>query len=243
MSTFTTKLKDVLIANGGDYALIDGEMVVTKPSAIGLGHYPIFNESYRDTLNGLIFGTFMNREIAHETDDIFKVAVITHMNTHMPMFNKMFEADALAIDPLNTINIKTVSDSDSKQTGESSGSSTTDSNTKSASRAVNSETPQSMLSGNADYATGAVDSNSGTDVSATGIETGNTESVGTGHSESSTIGFQGQGGELIASYKAALGNTAAMVVASLEPYFFMVYNTPEQFSDRNTYDAYTRFTL
>lgn len=243
MSTFTTKLKDMLLASGGDYSLASGEMVVVKPELIGLGNYPIFNESYRDTLNGLIFGTYMNREIAHETEEIFLVSMITHMNLNMPMFNKMFEADALVIDPTNTINIKNISDSDSVQTGESTGTSTTEGNTKSASRAVNSETPQSQLSGNADYATGAVDSNSGTENAATGTETGSTESTGIGHSESSTVGFQGHGGELIARYKQSLTNTAMMVVASCEPLFFMLYNTPEPYTNKDAYHEYTRFTI
>ena len=233
MSIFTTYLKNILVEEGGSYAIVDGRMIVDKPEIIGLGHYPIFDEAHRETLNGLIFGTYMNREIGSETYEMWLVDIITHMNLNMPYFNKMYEAELLLDNPLSTVDLQTESSTETEQSGESIGTSTTETSADSKSRAVTSETPQSMLAGNADYASNAADSSSVTSNEATGRETGETSSTGTGTSETRTHGYQGHAVELVNRYRQTLVSVDQMVISSLEPFFMGILSAPNRiFSER-----------
>ena len=235
MGAITMKLKDVLTANGGSYDFVDGRMIVNGAESIGLGHYDIFDESYRDILNGLIFSEYMNREIAHETDSIFRVRVANHMNMNMPRFNKLYESVLMEIDPLSTIDMVNTNEHTSTQSATSTSENDTKSSSDSKSRAVTTDTPQSSLSGNADYATSGADSNSVTTNDATAEQSSNTDSTSEDVGESRQRGYTGHTAELLQRYRETLITVDTMVVSSLSPYFMMLVDTPFPYTNGSRY--------
>lgn len=235
MAAITMRLKDVLESCGGSYDFVDGRMIVTGAEHIGLGHYEIFNEAYRDVLNGMIFSEYMNREIAHETDAIFRVRVANHMNMNMARFNKMYESTLMEIDPLNTIDLVNTNEHVSTQSTTGSSDNATESLSDSQSRAVTTDTPQSQLSGNADYASSGADSKSLTANEASGTQSSNTDTTMEDSSESRQRGYTGHAAELLQRYRESLISVDAMVVASLSPYFMMVVDTPFPYTARESF--------
>lgn len=58
----------------------------------GLTSYPIFDESYRETLNNNILNYYLESEIGVETAELFKRLLNDRMNLIMPKYNKMYLA-------------------------------------------------------------------------------------------------------------------------------------------------------
>lgn len=69
---------------------------------LNLKNYPIFDESYRDTLNKKIIDHFFFREIGQETPDRFNFMLERKMNEIMPYYNKLYTTQLQDIDPLLT---------------------------------------------------------------------------------------------------------------------------------------------
>ncbi len=67
---------------------------------LSLYKYPIFDESYRDTLNKKIIRHFYFREIGFETPDKFNFYLENKMEEIMPIFNKMYKANEIEFNPL-----------------------------------------------------------------------------------------------------------------------------------------------
>ena len=88
MSSYTVELRQ-LIQNGYD---------------IGLKDYPIFDESYRETLNNKIITHYWMREIGAETAGLFKLYLNRTMNEIMPYYNQLYKSARLDFDPLNAYN-------------------------------------------------------------------------------------------------------------------------------------------
>ncbi len=65
-----------------------------------LNHYPIFSESYRDTLNRKIINHFWFREIGAETPDRFSFYLERKMDEIMPYYNQLYESAMLKFNPL-----------------------------------------------------------------------------------------------------------------------------------------------
>jgi hypothetical protein len=64
MGTFTIPLKQVIALTGGTVTLDpDTGISILVGGNIGLGYYPIFDETYRDDLTGKIVDHYWNREI------------------------------------------------------------------------------------------------------------------------------------------------------------------------------------
>lgn len=214
MSNYTTELRRI-----GE-ALIDD----------ALSNYPIFSEEYRKTLNSKIKAHFWFNEIGHETIDIFLFQLKVKMNEIMPYYNQMYEAELVKRDPFLTLRMtsKNSSTGTTSATTESSEHGSSTSSTDAKSRAVQSETPQVMLSGNGDYATGAADSTSLTGVKSSSDGTGSQRSTsssdgsGTGTQE----GFSGSMASLIQAHRDAIVNIDMMVIAQLEPLFMLVWTPP-----------------
>ena len=214
MSNYTTELRRI------SERLIDD----------ALSHYPIFSEEYRNTLNSKIKTHFWFNEIGHETIDIFLFQLKVKMNEIMPYYNQMYEAELVKRDPFLTLRMtsKNTSTGTTSATTESSEHGSSTSSTDAKSRAVQSETPQVMLSGNGDYATGAADSTSLTGVKSSSDGTGSQRSTsssdgsGTGTQE----GFSGSMASLIQAHRDAIVNVDMMVIAQLEPLFMLVWTPP-----------------
>ena len=88
MSSYTVELRQ-LIQNGYD---------------IGLKDYPIFDESYRETLNNKIITHYWMREIGAETAGLFKLYLNRTMGEIMPYYNQLYKSTQLDFDPLNAYN-------------------------------------------------------------------------------------------------------------------------------------------
>lgn len=195
-----------------------------------LSQYAIFSEEYRKPLNTKIKQHFWYNEIAHETVDVFLFQLRVKMNEIMPYYNQMYEAELIKRDPFLTMRVKSTNKStgSAKSTSSSMEHGTSSSSTDAKSRAVQSDTPQVMLSGNGDYATGAADSTSLTGVKSesdgTGSQTSTSSSDGSG--ESSQEGFSGSMASLIQAHRDAIINVDMMVIAQLEPLFMYVWTPP-----------------
>lgn len=78
------------------------------PGTIGLATYPIFDPDYRDVLNEKIIRRYYTQEIGHESIAMFRYAMNREMHEIMPYFNKLYRSEQLDIDPLNTVNLRTL---------------------------------------------------------------------------------------------------------------------------------------
>lgn len=214
MSNYTVELRKI------DERLIDD----------ALSHYPIFSEGYRSTLNSKIKTHFWFNEIGHETIDIFIFQLKVKMNEIMPYYNQMYESELTKRDPFLTVRMtsKNTSNGSTRTTGETSEKGSSTSSTDAKSRAVQSETPQVMLSGNGDYATGAADSTSLTGVKSSSTSGGSqsTTSSSDGSGTATQEGFSGSMASLIQAHRDAIVNVDMMVIAQLEPLFMYVWTPP-----------------
>lgn len=256
MATFTLRLEQAYKAHGGNATLERGRWKLDKPEILGLGYYPIYEESYREVLNGLIFDHYQNQEIGLETVTMFAGAVRSKMNQIMPFYNELYLSKLIEFDPMVTTNLRNTVSSLMEQAGEtvtnestlSSGesSSTTNSVTDNSakSRAVASTTPQGMLKGAGDYASSAQDNVSSSDGTTEGEATSSEHQTGaseaTGSSEATvasdsdalSFGYQGVPGDLINAARNAIINVDMMIIAELEEFFMMVWNTTDQYTPR-----------
>ena len=66
----------------------------------GLDLYPIFDESYRETLNKKILAHYRYREIGAETPQRFRHYLVSKMNEIMPLYNQMYKSELLEFNPL-----------------------------------------------------------------------------------------------------------------------------------------------
>lgn len=203
--------------------------------AIDLTRYPIFDESYRPRLNGLIIDRFYNQEIGHETVNKFKLQLRAHLNEHMPYFNKMYAADLNQIDPLKTVDLSTVTSSAGTQTSSATATNETETATQTGARSVFSDLPQTMLAGNEDYASNATDSNTGASVNAESTENTSADVSNTNDGDSHTFGYQGHAGELLALYRETLANIDTMVLDSLQPLFMGIWHSGDTATNNQGY--------
>lgn len=236
MATFTMELREVIQTRG-----IDG---------IGLTDYPLFDESYRPELNKKIVDHYLFHEIGYETAEMFIHFLGERMRLIMPAMNELYLSQLTEIDPMLTMRIRTTSKNLREVTGEmqreinqtttNAGESEGNSENNSKSRAVSSTFPQTMLSQNQDYATGATDSIGDTTVHSTGSESGTSNTSG-GHvdrdsqqaeGESDTLmeGFTGSMADLIIKYRNAIINVDMMIVDSLSDLFMSILNTGDMYA-------------
>ena len=202
------------------------QTVLEYTDDIGLGDYPIFAESYREHLNSQIKMHFHNREIGCETVQMFRLWMKRRMWQIMPLYNKMYLAEQLNIDPLRTIDISTVGTGHGQGTNSAEGE--THSTTEGTGRVVASDYPQSRLAGNQDYATSGTDSSSTSGVTGSSTETGTNEM----HNESSShvTGSQGHQAQLIVQYRESLVSVDMLVIAELEDLFMSIWSIPDQYT-------------
>ena len=63
----------------------------------GLDDYPIFNETYRNTLNNNILNYYYNSEIGFETAELFKFYLNNTLKLIMPKYNVLYEKQESSI--------------------------------------------------------------------------------------------------------------------------------------------------
>lgn len=246
MATFTMELREAM----------------KQTDDIGLNHYPIFDESYRIPLNKKITDHFLMREIGTETIELFRLYMSRKMNEIMPFYNQMYQSQKLVIDPLNTINIKQISDTSTHNETETAntvtqtsntantGTATTDSVNDAKSRVVGSNTPQNMLSDFGDYADGATDSISKTtgegtseeestsDTTSNGDVMGTDSSDGSTNTTNSTSGYSGNQSEMLQLFRSTFMNIDLDIINRLdsEHLFMELWSSGD-----STFDTETRY--
>lgn len=230
MSAFTIELREVIRFTGGSTELGANGITVLTGGDIGIQYYPIFDETYRATLTGKIIDHYWNREIGFETIDIFKMKMRSRMNEIMQYYNQLYTSERLIIDPLNTVDLRTLSTGESSQNVTASGDTVTNSATKSESRVVQSSTPQVMLSGNKDYADAAADTNTKGDSDSTANETTKSDSDTTQSNDSHVTGFQGSQAELLNVFRSTFLNIDSMVISDLDELFMQVWDTNDTYT-------------
>ena len=232
MADFTIELHNVVDMVGADH--------------IGLSDYPIFDEQYREFLNAKIIDHYYYREIGLETVDMFIRQLRTKMCEIMPYYNKWYRAENMMADinPLSTQDVHSRGSANShasssmKQKHDERSTNLTKSVSNTKARTVDSETPQTMLAGNQDYATAARDTHSsgdGTnDVASTGsleASSDTTNSAGSGN-ESHSWGYTGHAPALIDAWRSTFANIDIMVIDELETLFMGIYSSNDGFTGR-----------
>jgi hypothetical protein len=231
MGTFTIPLKKVIDLTGGTVTLDPDTGISTLVGGnIGLGYYPIFDPAYKEGLTGKIVDHYWNREIATETIEMFQMSMRRKMNEIMPYYNLLYESTKILYDPLSTVDLTTVTSGNTTDHSETTNNQTADT----SGRTVSSETPQTMLSGNSDYATNATDSNS----QHTANGDNSADSLQEADVNSNTKGFQGIASDLIVRYRESLLNIDVMVINELEECFMLVWDNGDEYMDNGNFLYY-----
>lgn len=110
MGKYTTQVRSICEYYAGrsesqGYNDIDSIVEAAAPSIFP--DYPIFDESYRTTLNKKILKHYYMREIGEETVGLFKLRLDTTMNEIMPYYNQLYESALLKFDPLTDVDLTT----------------------------------------------------------------------------------------------------------------------------------------
>lgn len=249
MATFTMYLHEVIASIYGTTADLDdyeqnydqvtfngvtyGKLpVFSDYTPLGLGTYPIFDENYRKVLNGKIIDEFWNREIGVETIDLFVFNLRKKMDQIMPYYNQFYESTLIEYSALDTMRIQTVGEAHLEGTENGEANNNSEMSTIGGARAVNSDFPQTMLAGNADYAKGATDTNSKSDVSNATEQSTNTSSSNDSQRESLTTGYQGAASDLITKFRNSIINTDTSVIADTEECFMSILNNGDEYFAR-----------
>lgn len=221
--------------------------LVDSGEPIGLDFYPIYDEAYRVPLNTKIINHFYWYEIGYETAPMFAFAMGRRMSEVMPYYNKLYESELLAIDPLTTQSVSEIihsvgsGESTSNQAANSSG----ESSSSGSSRSVASETPQTRLAGDADYASSMQDntqqssSTNSSDSSANVAENSKT----TGDTNRTVKGFNGSQSDLLQAYRNTFLNIDMMVIGELNELFMQLYDTNDTFTGIGAHYPYNYFGL
>lgn len=239
MATFTIPLKTVIEQTGGTVTIepmtfkgVDmGAISKVENSAFGIERFPIYDEDYRDILTGKIVDHYWNREIGVETIDMFQMLIRRRMNEIMPYYNELYKSTLIAFDPFVTIDVKTTSASDGTESVTADSEAATNSTTHAGSRAVSSTTPQTMLSGNEDYASSASDTTTDQVSDSNASNESNSESSTSATSESETKGYQALPANLLMQFRETIINVDLMVIAELEDCFMLVWDNNDSYTN------------
>lgn len=193
---------------------------------IGLDDYPIFEEEHRKVLNQKIMDQYWNREICMETPSLWRFQMAKKMRLIMPKYNEHYKISAIAIDALSTADFKSVSDTDSTGNSESTGKNVSDAEAKS--RAVSSDTPQTALQDNADYATAMQDNVSGSKAVSDTTNQDSTDQKA--HAENRATGYQGHQPLLLLQARQTIINVDEMIIEELEELFMGIFSTGDSFT-------------
>lgn len=207
-----------------EHAFTVQEVVEAFGLSLGLSDYPIFDESYRATLNQRIADHFWFRRIAAETPQQFVFFLNRQMREVMPTFNLAYAAvHADGFNPFDT------SEGESHSTGsgttEGTGSSTSNATSDGTATTINSTTPASMLTN----PEGEQYMDALTKSTTTGKNTGADSSTSSGSNTSKSDGsYRGRAGswaqQLTEAEALRVADIDAKVCDALEPLFIQLWD-------------------
>mgnify|MGYP001410707108 CR=1 FL=1 len=226
-------------------------------------HYPIFDESYRSTLNKKIVEHYVFREIGLETPQMFVFNLGRKMNEIMTYYNQLYVSAQQKYDPMLTQDL--YNDSDTTNTTESSGktsasqtsdnktSSSNDTTTHSSATTVHSEFPQTRLQDFLQFATNADQTNSDSTSSTNGTQESSTTSSGNnqtdfthqtdkGTGSTHSHGYAGlSGAQLINAWRSTMLNIDMMIVSELSGLFMGIVGMPEEMTHKGRIGVYNDY--
>lgn len=203
---------------------------------IGLNSYPIWSEDYRPTLNQKIIDHYINREIAHESLPIFTQKMRVTMGEIMPYYNQLYASTQIVFDPLSTVDFRTISSTETDQTSGSKTVAESLSDNTATSRNVTQDTPQTMLSDDEDYASGAADSLAKSASTGSATDDTTAEAKGTMAGDTRMFGYQGVASDLLMRYRESLINIDLMIITALEPMFFQVFGNADEYLSHSAFE-------
>lgn len=212
--------------------------VLPQYNDIGLGYYPIFDEGYRKILNGKIIDEYYNQEIGTETIDNFQLILRKKMDQIMPYYNQLYATLEIPYSALDTMSIHSVGSSSLDGTETTTGTTTSDSETKTGSRVVGSDFPQMQLAGDADYASTGSDVNSSVDANGTVTNDGTSENNSQSNSDTLVTGYQGIASDLVMRYRNSLINIDTMILDDIKDCFMLVLNNGDEYFAPERYGWY-----
>jgi hypothetical protein len=226
MPTHTLRLKDVDAITQGHW---------------GLDKYEIFDEAYREKLNSRIKREFWLNEIAHETIDIFIWRLELRMDLIMPRYNRMYLAELQNTDPLDggAGSSRTRQWGDSSNDGTNTNASNGTGSGTSKGRTVASDTPQTRLAGNGDYASSLSDATTENSNKSTSTSSGSTNSRSHyDNNQSSESSQRGSKAQMIAQYRQTLINVDNFVIEELRDLFLGIWDLDHPLTHSNIYGGY-----
>lgn len=133
MSVYTTEVRYICEVEAGmsqDSGYNDIDEIIDKSWKKIFKHFPIFDESYRESLCKKILNHYYTREIGAETVALWKFWLNQKMNEIMPYYNKLYLSEQLKYDPLHEIDFtRVISENTHDDKNGKSGTDTKDSNT------------------------------------------------------------------------------------------------------------------
>lgn len=229
MGAYTLTLSELCSILGITTKIENGITIIDKPEVFHLDSYPIHDESHRDTLNGLIFDTYWNREIAYETEEIFIQQFRRRMMLAAPNMNQLYKSAGIEYDVLSTMDMRTTSRNTSENVSERDGETTTTSESKSKSRALNSQTPQQSLDPDTglylDNGSFGFSDSEGDTIASEGVKGKDTADA---EADSRTVGYAGNPAMLIQAFRETILNVDQMWIDELEPCFLQLWGTPHR---------------
>lgn len=241
-ASFTITLERMIAYTGGVITIGEDGISRIENDHTGMQYFTLTEPSHIPIIKGKIIDRFWKREIGFESMELFEQAMRTKLNEIMPYFDALYESQKIEFDPLSTINIR--NHSTGNVTGEQSnqGEATQEASAKNISRSVASNTPQTILSGNKDYASSASDTNGDTTSDTTSREEGSSTNTVDNVNESLTTGYTGIASDLLMRYRAAILNVDVMILDALEELFMSVWDTGDEYYPRPM-STYTYSTI
>lgn len=247
MSKYTTELRFICetyagYENSQDRDKIDSIISKARKKIFDFS-YPIFDEEYRPILEHKIIRHYYTREICMETVGLWKLQLENSMNELMPYFNKLYESEKLAFNPLFDVDYRTegnrkkIDDEDTTNKRNSNFTRTDNlkAHTLGESTDLYSDTPQGALTGvlNENYLTNARKVN----IDNTTDNTGNQKNVGTDNNigtrdltstdDYAEHVFGKRGGQtysaMLMEFRDTFLNIDMMVIESLSDLFFNLW--------------------
>lgn len=111
MSKYTTEVRFICETAAGlkasvGYDDVDGVISKAIPSVFSFS-FPIFDETYRETLETKILKHYYTREIAFESVGLWKLKLDTRLNEIMPYYNQLYSSTLLEFNPLYDVDLTT----------------------------------------------------------------------------------------------------------------------------------------
>lgn len=210
-------IDDVMKMKPADVAKASAPLIFDFP-------YPIFDTTYKSTLEEHFILYYYMYELGQETYNYWHLELMKEMQIKMPSYNKLYESTLLKFDILDNINITETANRDVNGSQNATGSTNSKGVTGTSNESVYSDTPQGLLSGK-NYATNATKQ----DNSVTSTNDGSTKNESLSHTnETNTVNRKGNDGsttyaQMIRQYRDTIINVDLMLFDDLRDLFMLIY--------------------